>query len=172
MCLHYSIGDTVKKAAKNIVCYKIVESIYNINDEKEKRIVTPFIGMTIPSEIIDGKQPLLPDSKRKRKNEFFNTISEGYIHVYGNLDEAEEDLNTYYKDFTRHETDTVHDAVVGLESFMLYKCVIPAGTLYWKGVTDWDEFSTYAAEKIVFKNLLYTVKDQIVIYNISGNTHK
>ena len=122
MCL-YTKQICPAKARKDIVCYKVfVEGV---------RLTTPIVGHKIENPHYTGVPFLMDDSdKDKPNNRRSNNmvckfgvgpIGKGMIHAYQNVECAK-----LARDF------------FGLyASLKTYECIIPKGTLYFKG-TDGD----------------------------------
>jgi len=104
------------RAKKDIVCYKVLEK------EKDFGYRTPYykmvchIGTTVQALPLTTKLPI----KSLRGNN--NVICEGFIHAFMFLEEA-----VFLKCNLRMEQGG---------DFVVVKCIIPKGTLYYKGLNN------------------------------------
>lgn len=135
MCLR--INSVPKVAEEDIICYKMLEECklegYTYH--------SPFQELPIKDEIVLGLWPYVGLGDRSIKDvNGHPSVSEGYIHTYKTLLNAEEMCNYYTKLF---END-IH----------LFECKIPAGTEYYDGL-DSNLLPGYASERIVFVKKLF-----------------
>ena len=139
MCLR--IKNSVPKVAENdIICYKMLEEC---QQERWRGYTyhSPFQEIPIKDEIVHGLFPYVGEGDRSIKDvNGHPSVSEGYIHTYKTLLNAEEMCNYYTKLF---END-VH----------VFECKIPAGTEYYDGL-DSNLLPGYASERIVFVKKLF-----------------
>lgn len=136
MCLY--INSAAKVAEEDIICYKMLEEC-KLEGYPYK---SPFIGHPIRAEIMLGLYPYIGLGEKSIKSKFGEHpfISEGYIHAYKTLFDAEDMCNYCTKYFENH--------------VRLFECKIPAGTEYYDGV-DRNSISGYASERIVFVKELF-----------------
>lgn len=116
MCL-YTLQDKPFVAEEDIVCYKRL--VLNESD----RFVTPVIGRKIPDAVISGRRLYKAMGLFRRVYvspafPFLNVVDRGWIHTYTTT------LNLFHRD----------DGV-------LFECVIPKGTKYWKS-KDGNEYAS------------------------------
>ena len=139
MCLR--IKNSVPKVAeKDIICYKMLEE-RDHDRWKGYTYRSPFQELPIKDEIVLGLWQYVGLGDRPIKDiNGYPSISEGYIHTYKTLLNAEEMCNYYTKLF---END-VH----------VFECKIPAGTEYYDGL-DSNLLPGYASERIVFVKKLF-----------------
>lgn len=127
MCM-YSKTNEVKKAAKDIVCYKELSYFYY-----EGKYVTPYVFTEVKDNIIRGEEFFKAKGKMNirlsglaKKNLMF-MVGQGFIHTY--------------KNFPTQKVFGKNTAV--------FKCIIPKGTNYIEG-TNYKGNLCYASRKIKF----------------------
>lgn len=133
-------------AEKDIVCYKVL-------CEKNGVYFTPFMFKRVNENVISGKcllhddtvsdiYPLRNAFSEKNSDRFLTGA--GFIHSFKGLRSAKKlcsGLSLRYS-----------------YNFVVYKCIIPAGTKYYKGKDEYSDVRAYAAEKIKFVEEVYKVK--------------
>ena len=128
MCLYIDkkISCEPKVATEDIICYKILES-----KDDFKTCYTPYMYMSV-------KLPSNVRSKLQRKPGDLGTIHTG-LHTYSNKTQAIKAL--------KHLRMTFESS-----RFRLYKCTIPAGSLYWEGsqLTSSCKLNTYCSNGLFF----------------------
>jgi len=136
MCL--IINSAAKVAEEDIICYKMLEECKLAGHP----YMSPFRGNPIKHEIVYGLCPYVGegDGTIQVDNCGHLIITEGYIHTYKTLLDAEELCNYC----TKYYENDCH----------LFECKIPAGTEYYDGV-DSNSISGYASERIVFIKELF-----------------
>jgi hypothetical protein len=136
MCLEIKEGDLRKTAEEDIVCYKILATISS--DSGEIVRFTPLrevlVNVTKDFEA-EGSEDYLEQALGK--------ISIGFIHTFEDLVDTMMALTTFKVIMGENKVD-----YLGLE---IWKCVIPKGTKFYKGVfLDIKSSSSYASKKIKF----------------------
>lgn len=136
-------------AEKDIVCYKVL-------CEKNEDYFTPFMYRKVNENVISGKYPLHDDTvseifypspnvfSEKNSNRFLTGA--GFIHSFKGLRSAKNlchDLTHYHS-----------------YNYIVYKCIIPAGTRYYKGKDEYSGVNAYAAEKIKFVEEVYKLNHE------------
>lgn len=148
MCLEI---NKVRKAGKDIVCYKVMIELYaygSLASNTPIHIVTPFQKEKFSKSVLSGKALCVAKSevhnyKFHYQNNWvylhndenplaypFFSIDEGFIHVYMTKYEVSRDLGWYERQmngFFNYKGNVYHAKPV------VYKCVIPAGTMYCRG---------------------------------------
>jgi hypothetical protein len=138
MCLHLKTGEERIKVSKgNITCYKVL--FRTIGGDYH----TPVQGYPIKHDVVDGSVELYaigPRNVHPARNFLgLETIVEGgFIHTYATKKDLDDNINFIRKVFCT--------AAVSYEAF---KCVIPKGTEYYKGVDD-SRRKSYASNCIKF----------------------
>ena len=151
MCLY--LKDIKPKIAKrDIVCYKILNRTSRFNwdtNEMEEMYTTPYQHTPINSvndDIIKGIRCFEPNSSTPHISSssdlfclkgFKWAMRGGCIHSY-----------RYKKDANFMKKDTYFVKVVGTED-VIFKCIIPKGTEYYKGIDAIGQ-ENYASKKIRF----------------------
>lgn len=149
MCLY--LNDIKPKIAKrDIVCYKILNCTSRLNwdtHEAEKMYTTPYQNTPINSvndDIIKGIRcfetnsstpHILANSDLHYAKGFKWTMHGGCIHSY-----------RYKKDA---DFMTIHSNFIKGHEEVIFKCVIPKGTEYYKGIDALGQ-ENYASKKIRF----------------------
>jgi len=127
MCL-ISKNSKMEKAANDIVCYKVLYQGIMTKD-----YYTPYLFCYVPNNIINGDKCFFAEGRRKiyrHLNKY--RIEGGVIHTYKSMEEAE----------TKRRP-------CGNFNRLIFKCIIPKGTYYFEGETD------YASKKIKFVKLIF-----------------
>ena len=124
MCLTVRNNNCFRYASEDIVCYKVLRLVKEIN-----RYVTPYRLIGIPDEVLDGKAPFKALGKCRTRYAYDEcTINGGYIHTFAN----------YPKEW-------VDNHRIG---YVVFRCVIPKGTRYAKGY--FCGVDAYASKEIMF----------------------
>ena len=131
--------------AKDIVCYKVLY-------EKNEEYFTPYMYRRVNENVISGKYSFHDDTasvsviypsrnvfSEKNSNRFLTGA--GFIHSFKGLRSAKQ---LCYDLSLRHSNN-----------YVVYKCIIPAGTRYYKGKDEYLDVHAYAAEKIKFVEEVY-----------------
>lgn len=129
MCL-YSNQILPRRATKDIVCYKRMTKL------SPGLYITPYYYFRVHRD--DFSLELDPRGKpirirSKSQNESFHTIvCGGYFHTYGSCDYALQ-------------------MKLPINSEVIIKCIIPKGSLYWKGIANGNSISyELASDRIIF----------------------
>ena len=146
MCLHLKKGEEgIKVSKENITCYKVLFRNIISGD-----YLTPVQAYPIEHDVVDGSVELYAIGQRNVclgnafcsktfvKDELETIVKGGFIHTCA----TKKDLNDYV-DFLRK---ILSNAAVSCEAF---KCVIPKGTEYYKGMDD-SKRKSYASHCIKF----------------------
>lgn len=124
MCL-YSLGHE-EVATCDIPCVKLLAI------DSDGKYYTPFYKRRVSQMVLRGLSCLRAKGKKgifvSHLKYCTKTIKGGYIHVYASQADAHE------------------QAWFGMPRYVLYDCVIPKGTRYWKSYDGCE----YAARKIRF----------------------
>ena len=176
MCLYTKKELTM--ADKPVTCWKLVEIIEGITEERIT--VTPYVFIRIPDTVLKGIEPFKADKSdgdafRHDRNEEA-CVAEGYIHTFKKLD----------TDMLEYETEYLAESVGGQDDFIganesagwqerprvlaiqLWRCEIPAGTLYVEGET---EANGYASDEIVFKEMVLEIDEDIAGWKHEDERH-
>lgn len=132
MCLVAKNNHCFRYAKKDIVCYKVLRVTYqNVDNHLELlNYVTPFRLITIPDNIINGEAPFVACGKCTTIRTLDEClIDSGYVHTFAE-----------YPQHWMANHPVMH---------VVFKCIIPKGTRYAKGIFA-DGFVSYASKKIVF----------------------
>ena len=136
MCMYVSAYAKPRKARKDIECFKVV--LLRIGSAGLRHIMTPCQSTCLSPDVISGhvnfvaRKYCFDDDKHYSPNGIY--ISRGFIHTFRRLKDAESFKNRLY--------------VNGKP--LIYKCVIPAGTEYYKGEDESIECPAYASDAIRF----------------------
>ena len=131
--------------AKDIVCYKVL-------CEKNGDYFTPYMYRRVNENVISGKYPLHDDTASdiyplhnvfSEKNSDRFLTGAGFIHSFKGFRSAKQ---LCYDLSLRHSNN-----------YIVYKCIIPAGTRYYKGKDEYLGVHAYAAEKIKFVEEVYRI---------------
>jgi hypothetical protein len=122
-------------AQEDIVCYKIVHLDWHRGGG---HFITPFQHTPIPDDVMSGECPFKATGKKSAlrvENGYGSfsgnglVIDSGYIHAW-----VDENVSL-----------TLSDRAA------VYKCIIPAGTKYYKGwFNGWAAYDSICAEEIKF----------------------
>ena len=168
MCLDVGKNSSIKKAETPITCYKVLAVAKHVDCGYVQRF-TPFRLNIIEQNILHGLKPFeTPEEKTHEAYiEYSRRVEEGYIHTYATECGGSMSLGLKFKPYLNSlsVTGVVTTADDGLNyeiiAFELYKCEIPAGTLYWSGLSNADDpldaFTAYASKRIVFKECIETI---------------
>lgn len=125
-----------RKAKKDIVCFKVV--LLRIGSAGLRHIITPCQNTYLYPDVISGRvnftaqKSLFEDVKHYSPEGIY--ISKGFIHTFKRLKNAK-----YFKSMLYTNGKP-----------LIYKCVIPAGTEYYKGEDESVECPAYASDAIRF----------------------
>ena len=143
MCL-YSKNKLPKVSKQDVVCYKVLKRVISDWGSPIKEIRTPYENSTIGDNTINGKIEFRATGKKKVSDSieycgYKYEVGGGYIHTCKTKKDAQsivENLKWF----------------LFSSDILVYKCVIPAGTKYFEGVTNPDRANTrgYASEQIRF----------------------
>jgi hypothetical protein len=139
-------------AVKDIICYKVL-------CKKNEEYYTPYVYKKLsPGEILGTRSFYDPETNadtRPFRNVFSDKNSErfltglGFIHTYKGLKSA--------KDLC-HDLSLRHSY-----NYVVFKCIIPVGTRYYKGRDEYSGAHAYAAEEIKFVEKVYELKHEKAI---------
>jgi hypothetical protein len=136
MCLEIKKGDLRKTAEEDIACYKILATISS--DSGEIVRFTPLREV-----LVDITKDFEAKGSEDYLEQALGEISVGFIHTFENLEDTILALCTFKAIMTMNEVN-----YSGLE---IWKCVIPEGTKFYKGVfSDIKSSSSYASKKVKF----------------------
>ena len=110
MCL-WTRQKEAKVAKKNITCYKIMLKY-------GKMVVSPYYASFIPAATLNGGLYSACGSEHVEVSNVRVIVGGGFIHAYSDLNVAKEELARF--------NEWAH----------LYKCVIPAGTRYFRSIPE------------------------------------
>lgn len=139
MCLHLKKGEEVIKVSKgNITCYKVLFRNFISGD-----YFTPVQAYPIGHDVVDGSVELYAIGPRNvgPGHNFLvpeTIVNGGFIHTYATKKDLNDSVNFLRKIF--------NNAAITYEAF---KCVIPKGTEYYKGMDD-SKRKSYASHCIKF----------------------
>lgn len=110
------------RAKSDVVCFKVLIKTSN-------KFITPHQGMEISSDCLYYKQPLKASILSYFR--FFKyhilgrrgIVTDGFIHTY----------------------ETLNLRIYAPEYYTIFKCIIPKGTWYYKGLAN-----QYASRKLIF----------------------
>ena len=179
MCLYTKKELTV--ADKSLTCWKLVESIEGITEERIT--ITPYAFVRIPDTVLKGIEPFKADKSdgdafRHDLNEEACVV-EGYIHTFKKLDA---DMLEYETEFLAESVGEQDDFIGANESagwqehprvlaIQLWRCEIPAGTLYVEGETGERACKGYASDEIVFKEMVLEIDEDIAGWKHEDKRH-
>ena len=133
MCM-FTFQEKEQIAQTDIECWKVVHFTTGVFGREI--VVTPIQKRRISRRILSGKSYFRARGTKeayvydKRSGE--RVVKRGFIHVFSNIEAAQKSFNaSYFSSFTDQ----------------IRKCVIPAGTKYYKSSDKWNE---YAAREIKF----------------------
>ena len=170
------VSDTCFKIAeKDIPCFKMTETLLDL--EGKPFVVTPFAFKHLTPDILRGDTPLRPDDwtmpvegkmfTETRRRIIIGggtlplyVVSGGVIHTLGDLcvEDLAQELVTLTVAIDYRETYLLDEhrehlpecaAMPFIKGVSLYRCVIPAGTLYLDGADD-DMHRCYISKEIRF----------------------
>ena len=162
MCL---IPDTITylKADHDMVCWKIIE---HISDGTTETTVTPYAFAEVTKDILNGEKPFCPDkdetsrldNQMKDWDDFAKVrpVAEGLIHTYM---DAWETCGSLTQNTSFIGTKDRGKLCVAIS---LWKCVIPKGTEYLCGKTNYS----YASKAIVFKEKALEIRNNLIMREI------
>jgi hypothetical protein len=140
MCLIVKDKDYIR-AAKDICCYKLVVRYCSCNC-----YMTPIQKYPLPSSLKNYEQEDFDDvssyklySKTLDRYRYF--ITKGVIHSFAKLKDAR-----YLKSYAFCNTKCT--------KFEIWKCIIPEGTMYYKGITESSK-DGYASKKLKYLRKVY-----------------
>lgn len=175
MCLYTKKELTV--ADKPVTCWKFVEIIEGITEERIT--ITPYTFVRIPDTVLKGIEPFKADKShgdafRHNYNEE-ECVTEGYIHTFKKLDTDMLERETEYlaepvgeqDDFIGANESAGWQECPRVLAIQLWRCEIPAGTLYVEGEIEASERKGYASDEIVFKEMVLEIDE-----NIAGWEHE
>lgn len=133
MCLRIKNQPKPLIAEQDIECYKVLV----LTETCE--YITPYMHRRLSEQEVKGEEPFLAIGNKERENYGFEDsceadINGGYIHTFATLKDAEDDRL--------------------LEREIIFKCIIPKGTAYYKGYCFQEKLPSFASEQIVFGELL------------------
>lgn len=175
MCL--DITKAYSESKKDITCYKIVQEVfteqthvfpqgaeYPFSFEGYKATYTPFQHVVIPKPVLLGKKPfeakyswenscnfivdkgkLFLCSLVNNARSYLDAVDEGFIHVYSTKTALKDNLGWFMHNFNSLVYYTKNTQ---LGRMAIYKCVIPTGTMYCKGLFTCND--SMCAQKIRF----------------------
>lgn len=155
MCIRTN-QEKLEVAESNITVYKLIDvnpgvlatnyvlSRYMLLEQPQKYSYNSFYQfVVIDNNCVENKRPFIAKGHARRAKcssgagyRYF--YGEGLIHTFENEDDA-------LKSIEPNDVDAFA---------ILYKCTIPKGTKYIKGVED-TGFPSYAAKKIIFEEPVY-----------------
>lgn len=155
MCIRTN-QEKLEVAESDITVYKLIDvnpgvfeenydfSKHLLLEQPQKYSYTSFYQfVVIDNNCVENKQPFIAKGYARKAK--YSSVArykyfygEGLIHTFENEDDALKCLKPNYFD----------------EFAILYKCTIPKGTKYIKGVED-TGFPSYAAKKIIFEEPVY-----------------
>ena len=122
MCL-ITFHNTPLIADKDIVSYKIVEKIYDINGDA--RYITPYQKIVITPNT-KYSEPELENDFVYNGTEFTGYVSKGFFHSYSSLEETQF--------ICEHFQPINCSATITLKNYVIMKCIIPKNTKYYTGI--------------------------------------
>lgn len=151
MCLAVKKPYKVKIAEKDIECFKVLEK-HTYSDGSAK-LCTPYQCTVIDKNIINGKNPMISQILVKKEGiwkevnvtkENFEKIIDPYallidrgaIHTFSSITNARKERSW-------------HRARKSGAEYVIYKCIIPKGTLYYEGT--FNNVRGFASNKLIFK---------------------
>lgn len=170
MCLH-TTSNTYKTSPDDIECWKVFAVVKHLKTGMVWR-TTPQQDRLVPDNVINGFIPMEPDDPyalevRAAEIEKTHNIGPGFIHSYSGKTCAEIKLKTEYKKWLymmercnyRYHLEIPgyppgDDSKVEILGYELYRCVIPANTPYYSGITNPDTMDStlgYASRKILVR---------------------
>ena len=158
MCLH-SIKGKPSIAKRDIVCYKVLLQHQCNTNPSNMFIVTPFKRCEITDTQLNGSSPIKANFNPKTSEIYQNNsrllyswdVGEGYIHTYRSKRAAKNAIFMYGLDTDLFNSDWCKQDWVTYG--VIYECIIPKGTKYYKGIDDAD-IRCYASEEIRVKALI------------------
>lgn len=158
MCLH-SIKGKPSIAKRDIVCYKVLQQHQCNFNPNHTYIVTPFQHCEIVDTQLNGSSPIkakfypitsVPYQNNSRLLYSWD-VGEGYIHTYRSKRAAKKAIFAYSldSDLLNPNWNEQNWVTYGV----IYECIIPKGTKYYKGIDDAD-IRCYASEEIRVKALI------------------
>lgn len=125
MCLELKWWSRIRVAKKDIVCYKVVTSEYK----------TPYYDYTMKPK--PGYEYMADFNLGVIKVEFDSygnrTVGDGVFHTLKDMDAAKEYL--WVVKFEKVDDEA-----------KILKCIIPKGSMYVKGTTDWRKHVSYGSK--------------------------
>lgn len=158
MCLH-SIKGKPSIAKRDIVCYKVLQQHQCNTNPSNTYIVTPFQQCEVTDAQLNGSSPIkakfypitsVPYENNSRLLYGWD-VGEGYIHTYRSKRAAKKAIFAYSldSDLLNPNWNEQNWVTYGV----IYECIIPKGTKYYKGIDDAD-IRCYASEEIRVKALI------------------
>lgn len=136
MCLEIKKGDLRKTAEEDIICYKILATISS--DSGEIVRFTPLREV-----LVDVTKDFEAEGSEDYLEQSLGEISIGFIHTFEDLMDTMRALKTFRVIMDMNETKYL--------KLEIWKCVIPEGTKFYKGIfPDLKLSSSYASKKIKF----------------------
>ena len=136
MCLEIKKGDLRKTAEEDIICYKILATISS--DSGEIVRFTPLREV-----LVDVTKYFEAEGSEDYLEQSLGEISIGFVHTFEDLMDTMRALKIF-----RAIMDMNEVKYLKLE---IWKCVIPEGIKFYKGVfPDLRSSSSYASKKIKF----------------------
>lgn len=136
MCLEIKKGDLRKTAEEDMICYKILAIISS--DSGEIVRFTPLREV-----LVDVTKDFEAEGSEDYLEQSLGEISIGFVHTFENLMDTMRALKIF-----RVIMDMNEVKYLKLE---IWKCIIPEGTKFYKGVfPDLRSPSSYASKKIKF----------------------
>lgn len=158
MCLH-SIKGKPSIAKRDIVCYKVLEQHQCNFNPNYTYIETPFRQCRLDDSQLNGGSPIKATRDRFSEEPYQTNsrllfdwnVSAGYIHTYRSKRAAKKAIFAYSldSDLLNPNWNEQNWVTYGV----IYECIIPKGTKYYKGIDDAD-IRCYASEEIRVKALI------------------
>lgn len=158
MCLYCEKKKPIK-CRTNLTCYKVLKVRYGL-ERKQDEFFSPLQNVSVPKKG-DGIEGTVFEAVYNAHNEPYHClqgtlattpvqrilhnipcISEGFIHTFRSLKDAEESI-------------TIADYFLKLKSYdcegyEIFECVIPKGTEYYRGTHSIGGYEGFASKKIKF----------------------
>lgn len=140
MCLR-CISNEELVAEYDIHCYKLVERGHACGCPYK----TPFQDTHLTQDIVDGIIPYVAEGEKgiTRSHptipDAFWIVEGGYVHSYVNYEDA------------KSMCDFCNEVYANL--YFVFECIIPKGTKYLKGITEFRDES-YASEQMIFVRMM------------------
>lgn len=136
MCLVSKKGTPIK-CRVNLKCYKVFRVEYGLEREQD-RFYGAFTKKELPKYGVITDYVYSAEGNKKLYTDSYwggYVIDDGYIHTFRNLEDAK-------RGFTYHYFNSPG-------AYVIYECIIPKGTEYFRGRTGYlHAFEGFASKKI------------------------